>query len=182
MQILQIHVANSTLTASQERCLATVRKHVKNTELEICYGSADTEFDLLSFVLALRSGLESTLDHGVGAALYEAVLRSTTAEDFGGYGFPLPAKASNSQGSLTEDEENEVLFLCSAYLEAFENEHRARNKPSPLSVRPPGRRAMTMTEKIFTAHDISHRGEVKPGDIIQVDVDWILASELSWMV
>lgn len=39
-----------------------------------------------------------------------------------------------------------------------------------------------MAEKIFAMHDVSHRGYVAPGDIIQVDVDWILASELSWAV
>jgi homoaconitase/3-isopropylmalate dehydratase large subunit len=41
---------------------------------------------------------------------------------------------------------------------------------------------MTMAEKIFAMHDVSRRGFVKPGDIIQVDIDWVLASELSWQV
>ncbi|KAJ9131059.1 Aconitase [Pleurostoma richardsiae] len=29
-------------------------------------------------------------------------------------------------------------------------------------------------------HDVSHKGWVKRGDVIQVDIDWVLASELSW--
>jgi hypothetical protein len=41
---------------------------------------------------------------------------------------------------------------------------------------------MTMTEKILAMHDVSRRGFVRPGDIIQVDVDWVIASELSWKV
>ena len=41
---------------------------------------------------------------------------------------------------------------------------------------------MTLSEKIFAAHDIERKGEVKPGDMIRVDVDWIIASELSWSV
>ncbi|KAK5735061.1 hypothetical protein LTR17_008397 [Elasticomyces elasticus] len=39
---------------------------------------------------------------------------------------------------------------------------------------------MTVAEKIFAAHDVSGKGEVKPGDVIRLDVDWIIASELSW--
>jgi homoaconitase/3-isopropylmalate dehydratase large subunit len=41
---------------------------------------------------------------------------------------------------------------------------------------------MTMAEKIFSMHDVSRRGFVRPGDIIQVEVDWILASEITWKV
>jgi hypothetical protein len=51
-----------------------------------------------------------------------------------------------------------------------------------LDVRPKERRGMTTSEKIFAAHDIERKGEVKPGDMIRVDVDWIMASELSWSV
>lgn len=39
---------------------------------------------------------------------------------------------------------------------------------------------MTLTEKIFAAHNVSRKGDVKPGDVIRVDIDWVLASELSW--
>ncbi|CAI7665794.1 unnamed protein product [Penicillium glandicola] len=39
---------------------------------------------------------------------------------------------------------------------------------------------MTISEKIFATHDLSHKGFVAPGDIIRVHVDWILASEVSW--
>ncbi len=56
-------------------------------------------------------------------------------------------------------------------------------KASPLpdlNERPKGRRGMTVAEKILAAHDISHKGEVKPGDVIRLDVDWVIASELSW--
>jgi len=41
---------------------------------------------------------------------------------------------------------------------------------------------MTLSEKILSAHDIERRGELKPGDMVRVDVDWIMASELSWAV
>lgn len=41
---------------------------------------------------------------------------------------------------------------------------------------------MTLTEKIFAMHDLDQRGSIKPDDMIRVDVDWVMASELSWGV
>ena len=41
---------------------------------------------------------------------------------------------------------------------------------------------MTLGEKIFAAHDVERRGVLKPGDMVRVDVDFVIASELSWMV
>jgi homoaconitase/3-isopropylmalate dehydratase large subunit len=39
---------------------------------------------------------------------------------------------------------------------------------------------MTLTEKIFAAHDVERQGWVAPGRTISVSVDWILASDASW--
>jgi homoaconitase/3-isopropylmalate dehydratase large subunit len=39
---------------------------------------------------------------------------------------------------------------------------------------------MTLAEKIFAAHDVERTGETKAGDVIRLDVDWVIASELSW--
>ena len=41
---------------------------------------------------------------------------------------------------------------------------------------------MTLSEKIFAVHDIQRRGCVAPGELICVDVDWVIASEASWAV
>jgi hypothetical protein len=42
---------------------------------------------------------------------------------------------------------------------------------------------MTLTEKIFAMHDINqNKGYVVPGEMIRVDVDWVINSELSWAV
>ncbi|KAI3327942.1 aconitase iron-sulfur domain-containing protein [Xylariaceae sp. AK1471] len=86
----------------------------------------------------------------------------------------------NTSMPLPTETEAQILFLLSAYLEAVKSAERSRHAPRPLSERPRGRRAMTMAEKIFAAHDISRKGWVKAGEVIQVDVDWILASELAW--
>jgi homoaconitase/3-isopropylmalate dehydratase large subunit len=39
---------------------------------------------------------------------------------------------------------------------------------------------MTLTEKIFAAHDVERQGWVAPGRTMSVSVDWILASDASW--
>jgi hypothetical protein len=96
-----------------------------------------------------------------------------TLPDFGGLGF------TNDQ-VLDSGEEAEVLFLVSAYMESLNSAERSRSVKEPLKRRPAERRGMTLSEKIFSAHDIERRGEVKPGDVVRVDVDWILSSELSW--
>jgi len=106
-------------------------------------------------------------------ALLDAHEHCTTETDFGGLGLP-------EDGLLDYSQAKEVLFYASAYLEALNYQDRSATKPSPLHKRPPGRRGMTLAEKIFAAHDVSGRGEVKPGDVIRLDIDWVIASELSW--
>jgi hypothetical protein len=108
-------------------------------------------------------------------AYLEVVQRCISHTDFGGYGL-------DQDTELSSDQEAEVLFLCSAYLEAVKSAARTQLGPVVQAFRPQGRRGMTMTEKILAMHDVSRRGFVRPGDIIQVDVDWVIASELSWKV
>lgn len=93
--------------------------------------------------------------------------------DFGGLGLDLDQL-------LNRDETAQIIFLASAYLEALNSVDRSREPATPLSRRPTGRRGMTLAEKIFAAHDVERSGEVKPGYVIRVDVDWVIASELSW--
>ena len=85
-----------------------------------------------------------------------------------------------SDGSLGENEIGEVLFFVSAYMEALNYQDRRSAVTSALMSRPPGRRGMTLSEKILAAHDVARKGEVRPGDVIRLDVDWVIASELSW--
>lgn len=83
---------------------------------------------------------------------------------------------------LDKNEQAEISFLVSAWLEALNSADRAKAKPKPLSARPAGRRGMTLSEKIFAIHDVAQKGYVKVGDLIRVDVDWVIASEASWAV
>lgn len=130
---------------------------------------------LLEFLQYVAGALGNHHLEKLAGAFTEVIQACTTEQDFGGYGF-------NTTETLSSKDEAEVLFLCSAYLEAVKSAARMASSPSVQSFRPEGRRGMTMAEKIFAMHDVSNRGYVKPGDIIQVDVDWIIASELSWKV
>lgn len=106
-------------------------------------------------------------------AFREVVAHCLNPTDFGGLGLQMGQ-------DLVEDDRAQVLFLVSAYLEALNSVDRSREPPSPLLHRPSGRRGMTLAEKIFAAHDVESKGYVRPGDVIRVDVDWVMASEISW--
>lgn len=82
--------------------------------------------------------------------------------------------------SLTAEQEAEILFLVSAWLEALNSADRAKALPEPLLNRPGSRRGMTLSEKIFAMHDKGGKGFVIPGELIRVHVDWVIASEASW--
>ena len=73
-----------------------------------------------------------------------------------------------------------MRFLVTAWLEALNSNDRAKSPPQPLLDPPAGRRGMTIFEKILAMHDVDRCGPVKPGDIVTVDVDRVIASEASW--
>ena len=109
------------------------------------------------------------------SALSDVLIICRQPSELGGLGL-------DTNKSLEQDEEAEILFLVSAWLEALNSADRAKAKPEPLGFRPAGRRGMTLSEKIFAMHDIAQKGFVEVGDLIRVDVDWVLASEGSWAV
>ncbi|KAK4958728.1 hypothetical protein LTR10_003524 [Elasticomyces elasticus] len=132
----------------------------------------DNQSNLLEAIKHLSSVLDQTHTREA-EALKEVVQHSTVHPDFGGLGL-------TPDRDLNNHETSEVLFFVSAYLEALNYQDRKASPTLPLTSRPPGRRGMTVAEKIFAAHDVSGIGEVRPGDVIRLDVDWIIASELSW--
>lgn len=84
--------------------------------------------------------------------------------------------------NLNQEQEGEIAFLLSAWLESLNSADRAKSSAPTLPSRPSGRRAMTLTEKIFAMHDVERKGFVEPGEMVRVDVDWVIASEASWGV
>ncbi|KAJ1940725.1 hypothetical protein FBU59_003723, partial [Linderina macrospora] len=74
-----------------------------------------------------------------------------------------------------------VVRAVTSYAEGLNVEDRAVARPLLLE-RPAGRRGMTLCEKIIAHHAIglTAPGDVKPGDMVCVGVDWTIASEITW--
>ncbi|KAH8646710.1 hypothetical protein BX600DRAFT_484655 [Xylariales sp. PMI_506] len=86
----------------------------------------------------------------------------------------------STDSDIPDNIRSELVFLCSAWLESLNSAERSKVVLKPVSTRPAGRRPMNVTEKIFAIHDVESQGWVKPGQMIRVAVDWIMASEFSW--
>ena len=112
------------------------------------------------FLRQLKS-LASTLDsHGhplEANALLEVHELGITSTQFGGLGLP-----QDDNQHLSEQDAAELLFLVSGQLEALNSADRAREPVAPLSLRPSGRRGMTLSEKIFAAHDVDRVHSAPP--------------------
>lgn len=165
--------------------LSNIWREARGINIVWCDGNEDLDMDMERIACA-GNVLDQVRDFGHvldsagrtrdAAALQEGYELATMSTDFGGLGMQSDGESPSQQ------DVSEVLFLVSAHLEALNSAERVKAPTTPLSQRPPGRRAMTLSEKIFAAHDFDRRGEVRPGDVIRVDVDGIIASELSWKV
>jgi hypothetical protein len=108
-------------------------------------------------------------------ALQSVLAIAEKSPDFGGLGLSQDA-------AVSDVDRGELVFLSSAWLEALNSLDRGTRVLTPVSTKPAGRRPMNVTEKIFSLHDVESKGWVKPGQMIRVAVDWIMASEFSWHV
>lgn len=111
-------------------------------------------------------------------ALKLAFDRITDDEYHGGLG--VGKDSHNPLKDLSE----EALTLCNAWLESIASADNARSYNVPLdeAVTNANTRPMTLAQKIFAQHVIGKQPEngLKPGDVVRVGIDWVLASELSW--
>lgn len=147
------------------------------TELQR-FSSNTTSTSLSTIFSALGTALSSAPHNREAFTISEVYKICTSLPDFGGLGIP-ENDAAESMG-LTLAQESEIVFLTSAWLEALNSADRAKTPAKPLWSRPANRRGMTISEKILAQHDIDRRGSVKPGDVVRVDIDWVIASEASW--
>ncbi|PVH95116.1 aconitase [Periconia macrospinosa] len=96
--------------------------------------------------------------------------------DLGGLGLQNAGWADTSAAQLENAE-----FLVDAWLAAIDS---AMQEPVlPLEHKRPGTRPMTLAEKIFAHHALSgaRADGVRAGDLVRVAVDWIIASEVTWV-
>lgn len=122
--------------------------------------------------------LEDRGDRAAAEVFLNIISVCNSEEDFGGIGIHDAPWVSVSPEVL-----GEVEFRVQSWLRALDAQRHARQLPRPLEERPSTRRPMNMTEKLLAHHSFSvPRAEgVKAGDILRVSIDWIIASELSWM-
>ncbi|KAK5636608.1 hypothetical protein RRF57_012320 [Xylaria bambusicola] len=167
----------ASLTITERDCLSILHaaKPIKfNFEALDGEEFNNPDTNLIGFLNFIESCIAP---HGELRELYAAVRSAIQScllpSDFGGMEL-------TTSMVLSTEIEAQILFLLSTYVEAVKSAERSRHAPKSLGERPQGRRPMTMSEKVFATHDASQKGWVKPGEVIQVDVDWILASELSW--
>ncbi|KAG0330121.1 hypothetical protein BGZ99_007983 [Dissophora globulifera] len=139
-------------------------------------GIANPVGTILSAAMLLRYSLGLEAE---AVAIEDAVRKVLDDADHAGYAF----RTRDLGGDKTTKE------MADKILEALEKELYGLNAAEggpitrPLALtRTNGRRGMTISEKII-AHNaigLSAPGNVRPGDMVCVSVDWTLASELTW--
>ncbi|KAK8043120.1 aconitase family protein [Apiospora phragmitis] len=102
-------------------------------------------------------------------ALQQVLAIAANAPNYGGLGL-------DAETPISEADRSELIFLVSAWLEALNSADRSRPALGPSATKPADRRPMNITEKIFALHDVETKGWVKPGQMIRVRVDWIMAN------
>lgn len=103
-------------------------------------------------------------------------------KELGGLG--ISSSSPSNPWPLSSQNLEDVRFLVEAWLEALNSADTSRRLPDPVAIKDHVRRPMTLSEKIFAHHAtrVSSPLGIKPGDFIRVSVDWVIASELSWVV
>ncbi|KAJ2737434.1 hypothetical protein H4R23_001848, partial [Coemansia sp. Cherry 401B] len=138
-------------------------------------GTANPVGTILSAAMMLRYSLNMEREAN---AVELAVRRVLDSDELNGWGI----RTRDLGGSAsTADVGDAVVRAVTAYAEGLNVEDRVA--PAPLlSARPAARRGMTLCEKIIAHHAIglAAPGDVRPGDMVCVGVDWTIASELTW--
>jgi hypothetical protein len=131
-------------------------------------------FDVLSTLSSALSSASTRLE----AETFEYVL--TKCMD----GKSLGSLSLNKDSISEESYRNNALFLIESWLEALNSVDRVKGGLLTLTTNSEKTKPMTLAEKIFAHHTLggcSVEG-IKPGDVVRVCIDWIIASELTWSV
>ncbi|RYO44978.1 putative aconitate hydratase [Alternaria tenuissima] len=124
-----------------------------------------------------------TILEGQGRATHGNAIRHVlnivvTEQELGGLGI-----SGKSWEEVDEHTLHEIKFLTDAWLTAAESRAAARHLPQPLKQQDTRRLPMNLAEKILAHHAFSvpRRERVVAGDLLRVSIDWVIASELSWV-
>lgn len=103
--------------------------------------------------------------------------KACESPNFGGLGLSLSK-------DLTEADYDEVLFLVEAWLESLNAYEKAVPSPQTSSTKSGEVKPMTLAQKIFAQHVVGGCDStgLQLGDVVRTNVDWVIASELSWEV
>ncbi|KAJ5519608.1 aconitase iron-sulfur domain-containing protein, partial [Penicillium fimorum] len=103
-----------------------------------------------------------------------------TETERGGLGF---SEAQCIDWSFNQMQLQDLQDLLEAWLESLNSAESGRCLPAPLSVKASATRPMTLAEKILAYHAFSLPSAhgLESGDFVRTSVDWIVASELSWV-
>ena len=97
----------------------------------------------------------------------------------------MPKPDPDKLEKISKADVEAILAKAEAWLESINAAERTRRLPEPFLNRPRGRKPMTLSQKIFAHHVIGYQGPdvgLQTGDVVRVSVDWVIASEISWIV
>ncbi|KAL3429899.1 aconitase iron-sulfur domain-containing protein [Aspergillus tetrazonus] len=137
-------------------------------------------YSLYAFITHLCTALENIGRHAEASSLQHVLDLCRTATNRGG----LAIISNESSGWPSGPTQlHSVQSLIEAWLEALNATESATQLPAPLPAKTPNTWPMTLAEKILVQHAFSLPSPqgVKVGELMRVSVDWVIASELSWV-
>jgi len=137
--------------------------------------------DIDTFFTHLSKELDASCRPADASTLRYVVDLCRTETERGGLGF---LETRGIDWSLSQVQLQGLRDLLEAWLESLNSAESGRCLPAPLSVKASTTRPMTLAEKILAHHAFSlpSADGLKTGDFVRASIDWIIASELSWVV
>ncbi|KAL4768701.1 aconitase iron-sulfur domain-containing protein [Aspergillus nidulans var. acristatus] len=135
---------------------------------------------LYAFLTHLCTALETIGRHAEVSSLQHVLDLCRTTTDRGGLAIIRDESSGWTSGPT---QLQSVQSLIEAWLEALNAAESATQLPAPLPAKTPNTWPMTLAEKILVQHAFSLPSPqgVSVGELMRVSVDWVIASELSWV-
>lgn len=149
---------------------------------------------LRQFLRFVESELHRQGHVAEGEAIAHVAQLCATDAELGGLGIGAdsvawcPDSAATAAGAAADERAlHEAEFLVDAWLSAVSSREASSQQARPALRKrlgtPADARPMTLAEKILVYHAFSlpsARG-VRPGDVVRVSLDWVIASEVAWL-